>query len=370
MVRQDVISDLVELAKDRSRNGRVKLAESLADTFLNDTQSLDEQHGAMLSAFIEELMTGAGAGQMEARKIFAERAAKTLSLPREFAIKLARDDISVARPILRHSPVLADEDLLSLIGMDSLPHQIVIASRHMISQAVADALVTTNDPEVIGILLENFGAQMSRESMAKCTELAQKIAQLRLPLIERPEFTAADATKLMWWLPRELRQTVLERYGFVGAEQKGGTQQLIDQMLVRFRDQEPNEKDAEYIAGWLVERGAITPQLLVQVLRLRSSPLFVALLSKLLKMPLSMTQECFEEKTGQLLAVMCRAIGMEKAYFASTFMLAFSNKHSGKAMQPKVLDSSLLAFDRLTQTRAQTMIKAWRDNPALLKSRI
>lgn len=370
MVRQDVINTLVELAKDRSRNGRVRLAESIADTFLNDTQSLDEQHGAMLSTFIEELMQGAGAGQLEARKIFAERAAKTVSLPRQFAVKLARDDISVARPILRHSPVLGDEDLLSVIGMDSLPHQIVIAGRQMISQAVADALVTTSNPEVIGILLQNFGAQISRESMEKCTELAQQIAQLRLPLIDRPEFTAADATKLMWWLPRELRQTVLERYGFAGTEQKGGTQQLVDQMMVRFRDQEPTEKDAEHIASWLVERGAISPQLLVQVLRLRSSPLFVALLSKLLKMPLSMTQECFEEKSGQLLAVMCRAIGMEKAYFASTFMLAFSNKHSGKAMQPKVLDSALLAFDRLTQTRAQTMIKAWRDNPALLKSRV
>lgn len=370
MVKQEAMTNLVELAKDRSRNGRVRLAETLADTFLNTGQSLDEQHGVMLSTFIEELMTGAGAAQAEARKIFAEKAAKTLALPRQFAMRLAQDDISVARPILRHSPVLADEDLLSVIGMDSLPHQIVIASRAMVSQAVADALVTTSNPEVISILLENFGAQLSRDAMDKCTELAQQVAQLRLPLIERPEFTASDATKLMWWLPRELRQTVLERYGFVGAEQKGGTQSLIDQMLVRFRDTEPTEKEAEYIAGWLVERGAISPQLLVQVLRLRSSPLFVALLAKLLKMPLSMTQECFEEKSGQLLAVMCRAIGMEKAYFASTFMLAFSNKHSGKAMQPKVLDSALIAFDRLTQTRAQTMIKAWRDNPALLKSRI
>lgn len=371
MAKQEAMMNLVEMAKDRSRNGRVRLAETLADTFLNDNnQTLDEQHGVMLSTFIEELLTGAGAGQMEARKIFAERAARTMSLPRQFAVKLAMDDISVARPILRYSPVLADEDLLQVIGMDSLPHQIVIAGRALVSQAVADALVTTNNPEVITILLENFEAKVSRESMDRCTELAQQISQLRLPLIERPEFTAADATKLMWWLPRELRQTVLERYGFVGTEAKGGTQSLIEQMLLRFRDQEPSEKEAEYIAGWLVERGAITSQLLVQVLRLRSSPLFVALLAKLLKMTGAMTQECFEEKSGQLLAVMCRAIGMEKAYFASTFMLAFSNKHSGRAMQPKVLDSALLAFDRLTQTRAQTMIKAWRDNPALLKSRV
>lgn len=371
MVKQEAMTNLVELAKDHSRHGRVRLAETLADTFLNDNNHvLDEQHGVMLSNFIEELLTGAGAGQIEARKIFAERAAKSMSLPRKFAVKLAMDDISVARPILRHSPVLADEDLLQVIGMDSLPHQIVIAGRPLVSQMVSDALVTTGNPEVISILLENFGAQLGREGIEKCTELAQQISQMRLPLIERPEFTAADATKLMWWLPRELRQTVLERYGFTGNDSKGGTQSLVDQMILRFRDQEPSEKDAEHIASWLVDRGAITPQLLVQVLRLRSSPLFVALLSKLLKMSLPMTQECFEEKSGQLLAVMCRAIGMEKAYFASTFMLAFSNRHSGRAMQPKVLDSALLAFDRLTQTRAQTMIKAWRDNPALLKSRV
>lgn len=370
MVPQAAMTNLVDLAKDHSRNGRMRLAETLADTFLNSGQMLDEQHGMMLSTFIEELLTGAGAGTIEARRIFADRAAKTISLPRQFAVRLAQDDISVARPILRHSPVLADEDLLSVIGMDSLPHQIVIAGRQMISQAVADALVTTNNPEVIGILLENFGAQMSRESMEKCTELAQQVSQLRLPLIERPEFTGNDATKLMWWLPRELRETVATRFGFAGDQTKTSTQPLVEQMLLRFRDQEPTEKEAESVAEWLVERNAINPQLLVQVLRLRSGPLFVALLAKLLKMPLAITRECFEEKTGQLLAVMCRAIGMEKAYFASTFMLSFSNKHSGKAMQPKVLDSALGAFDRVTQVRAQTMIKAWRDNPALLKSRI
>lgn len=371
MVKQEAMVNLVDLAKDHSRHGRVRLAETLADTFLSESgHVLDEQHGEMLSTFIEELLTGAGAAQLDARKIFAERAARSMSLPRKFALKLAMDDISVARPILRHSPVLADEDLIQIIGMESLPHQIVIAGRALISQAVADALVTTNNPEVVAILLENFGANVGREAMDKCTDLAQQVSQLRLPLIERPEFTAADAMKLMWWLPRELRQTVLERYGFVGAESKGATQSLVDQMILRFRDQEPSEKEAEYIAGWLVERGAITSQLLVQVLRLRSSPLFVALLSKLLKMSLAMTQECFEEKSGQLLAVMCRAIGMEKAYFASTFMLAFSNRSSGRAMQPKVLDSALGAFDRLTQTRAQTMVKAWRDNPSLLKSRV
>lgn len=370
MVPQDVIEQLATLAQDRSRHGRVRLAESLADTFLNAGHTLDEQHGTMLTTFIEELLTGAGAGQIEARKIFAERAARTMSLPRQFALKLAKDDISIARPILRYSPVLADEDLLEVIGLESLPHQIVIAGRQMVSEAVADALVTTANPEVIGILLQNFGAKLSREATEKCTELAQQVAQLRVPLLDRPEFTATDATKLMWWLPRELRQVMLERYGLTGADHKGGTQQMVEQMLLRFRDQGPSEKEAESVASWLVERGAINAQLLVQVLRLRSSPLFVALLSKLLKMPLPVTLECFEEKSGQLLAVMCRAIGMEKAYFASTFMLAFANRHSGRAMQPKVLDSALLAFDRLTQTRAQTMVKAWRDNPALLKSRV
>ena len=365
----EYMPNLIELAKDRSRNGRVRLAEALADTFINDDSNLDATATVQLSAFIEELCSDAS--PKEIRRIFAERAAKLVALPRNVAQKLATDDISVARPILRHSPALAEDDLLSVIGMDSLPHQIVVAGRSIVSQAVADALVTTGNPEVIEILLENFGAKLSRDAIGKCTEMAKQIAALRLPLVNRPEFTAADASQLMWWLPKELRQTVMERFGLVSADTKtGNVQELIEQMLIRFRDHEPTEAEAEHVATWLSDRGGLTPQVLVQVLRLRSSELFMALMAKMVRLPHAMTKQCFEEKTGQLLAVLARAIGMEKAYFASTFMLAFSNKMGGKAMPPKLLDMALQAFDRLTQTRAQTMVKAWRDNPSLIKSRI
>jgi uncharacterized protein (DUF2336 family) len=366
----EYMPNLIELAKDRSRNGRVRLAEALADTFINDDSGLDASATAQLSAFIEELCSDAS--PKEIRRIFAERAAKMVALPRNLAHKLASDDISIARPILRHSPALADDDLLAVIGMDSLPHQIVIAGRSIVSQAVADALVTTGNPEVVEVLLDNMGAKLSKAAVDKCTELAKQIAALRLPLINRPEFTATEASQLMWWLPKELRQTVLERFGLTGsAEAKANTiQELIEHMLVRFRDHEPTESEAEYVASWLADRGGLTPQVLVQVLRLRSSELFMALMAKMVRLPGIVTKQCFEEKTGQLLAVLCRAVGMEKAYFASTFMLAFSNKMGGKAMPPKLLDMALQAFDRLTQTRAQTMVKAWRDNPDLIKSRI
>ncbi|MGE3771030.1 MAG: DUF2336 domain-containing protein [Bdellovibrionales bacterium] len=359
---------LIDLARDRSHSGRIRLAEALADTFITTNANLSPEETAQLSAFIDELC--AGNCPVDIRRVFAERTASSTALPRNVAQKLAMDNIDIARSILKQSPALTDDDLLQVIGMESTPHQIAVAGREAVSQAVADALVVTGNPEVVETLLENFGAKLSRKSVEKCTELAQHVAQLRLPLIERPEFTANDATKLMWWLPKELRQTVLERFGFVGPEIKAGLQPLIEQMLQRFRDHEPTEKEAEHVAAWLADRNAISSQLLVQVLRLRSGPLFTALLAKLIKMPYALTKQCFEEKTGQLLAVMCRAIGMEKAYFASTFMLAYANRSTSKVLNPKVLDSALQAFDRLTQTRAQTMVKAWRDNPELIKSRI
>ena len=56
---------------------------------------------------------------------------------------LANDDIEVAYPILAFNKVLQDADLIEVIRHRTLEHQLVIAIREDVSEAVSDALVRT-----------------------------------------------------------------------------------------------------------------------------------------------------------------------------------------------------------------------------------
>jgi uncharacterized protein (DUF2336 family) len=62
-------------------------------------------------------------------------------VPRDVALKLARDVESVATPILSASPVFTDEDLVDIIRFAGPVRQIAIATRISLPEVVTEALV-------------------------------------------------------------------------------------------------------------------------------------------------------------------------------------------------------------------------------------
>lgn len=362
---------LESLARDRSRQGRLRLVEVLASAYLQPGQDLSPPESAQFQEFITDLFRGSV--PPEVRRLLSERAASASCLPADVVRLLVADKIEIAGPILKYSPQLSDGDLLSVIGLKQVAHQMAIAERAALSEAVSDALVLTGNMDVVEVLLANFGVTLSHEAIIKCTDYAKQTQKLRQPLIQRPEFTMADATALMSWLPRELRQVIATRFGSQQAANSnaGATpvtlEQTIENVLTRYRESPPTAMEAEKMAAWLGDRHAITTALLVQSLRARSATFYVALMARLLHMPMDLVQRCMTDRNGQLLAVLSRALGMEKAHFASSLMLLRANE--GQSVEAGALDSSLQAFERLSESRAQTMLRAWRTNPDLLKAR-
>lgn len=375
--------DLMNLARDRSREGRLRLVQVLADAYLQPGQDLSPQESEQFSDFINDLFRGTV--PPEVRRLLSERASAATCLPQAVVRMLAADSkIEVAGPILKSSPLLNDSDLLEVIGLRLPSHQMAIAERKALSEAVADALVVTGNPDVVETLLKNFGAHISRDSMAKCMDYAKQVQRLRAPLIQRSEFTANDAARLMAYLPRELRQVIQTRFG-TGSSANSNVnlhgnlhaatpanaktlQYTIDEVLARYRETPPTAHEAETMATWLGDRGAINSTLLVQALRTRSAAFYVALMSRLLRLPMNLVQRCMNDRNGQLLAVLSRALGMDKAHFASSLMLVRANDN--QPVEAATMDGAMQAFDRLSEARAQTMLRAWRDNPDLLRARI
>src|SRR6201996_874044 len=61
-------------------------------------------------------------------------------LPRDVALKLARDIDSIAAPVLNFSPAFSDEDLIDIARTGGAARQEAIAKRHNLPAAVASAL--------------------------------------------------------------------------------------------------------------------------------------------------------------------------------------------------------------------------------------
>jgi uncharacterized protein (DUF2336 family) len=95
-----------------------------------------------------------------ARSVLADVLKRIAHLPADIVLSLARDEVQVARPILRASPVLEDDDLVEVARETTLAHRLAIAERDGLSAKVAQTLCEFREPEVIRTLLENESAAL------------------------------------------------------------------------------------------------------------------------------------------------------------------------------------------------------------------
>src|SRR3546814_11552848 len=84
------------------------------------------------------------------RKRLADRLSRNPAAPRALLIALANDEFDVAQPVLLRCPLLSDAELISIIHHRSRPHQIAIARRRDLREAVRADLAGTQESAELG----------------------------------------------------------------------------------------------------------------------------------------------------------------------------------------------------------------------------
>lgn len=363
---QKELPTLFALAHDHSETGRMQLALKLADLFLNQETKLEVREEKLVNDLIDELLKN---NSPSIRHALAEKFADAARMPRKMALSLAHDSIEVAKAVLLANEALTDEDLLAVIETESTDHASAIASRREISEAIADALVTTGDLDVMKLVAENLGAHLSSRAMSVLGEAARLTSTLQKPVVLRPELSESMATKLYWWLAEDLRRVALERFGFTSNLLNIALSETIESKLQVHLLERDDAQAMKTVADWLEAREAIKVEILPEVLRLRHFRLFNILLSRLSGLPEKMVVTIVQEQGGRLFAALARAIGITKGSFVSLFLLSRGARDGEQIVHPQELSFALTAFDRLDQALAQEMLTTWKSHPEYLEDR-
>lgn len=366
MMPQEAINRLITLAHDNSESGRTLLVTELVNLFDHRDVDLNNREHGMLNDIVDELIHNA---QLMVRQQLAEKLGPSPKLPRKLALTLAGDRIEVAQPVLSRSPVLTDSDLVTLVVSQGVDHARAIATRAMIGEALADALVVTGDIGVMQTLAENLGAKLSPKAVSAMVNAARFADTLCKPLLERKEMTTESAAQLYWWVAPEMRRLALQRFGVAVGQVEQSLEQTIDDLLNRYALDKNEDHVMLQVADWLLERGIKAPKNLVQILRLGHFRLFSIMLGRLINLPLELADLIVTEMGGRSLAVACRAMAMEKPQFVSLFLLSRGARAGEQIVHPRELNNALLAFDRLNPAVAQQLLDTWRRDPSYLFER-
>ncbi len=202
-------ADIV-LARDKQDSIRQDLAAKIARL----VPELDpSQQDRVYQATIETLEILARDEVTRVRQILAEALKDVAHAPAAVIRQLARDaEIAVAEPVLAFSPVLTDEDLLDIIASNPVDGAMgAIAKRDGVSEAVADAIVDTDEEGAIAILLGNHSVQIREETLDAIIDTAAEVGSWHLPLVERPKLPLRAALRLARYVAESLVQTLQKR---------------------------------------------------------------------------------------------------------------------------------------------------------------
>jgi uncharacterized protein (DUF2336 family) len=156
---------------------------------------------------------------VKVRQIVAEALKDSVDAPVAVIQKLARDiEIQVASPILEHSPLLTDEDLLEIIAHGPIRGALTaIAKRRQLSDKLSDgvAVAALADPGAesnsVRKLLQNKSAQIREDTLDRILDQAGKVSAWHEPLVERPTLPMKAIKRLAAFVSDTLLEALQQR---------------------------------------------------------------------------------------------------------------------------------------------------------------
>jgi uncharacterized protein (DUF2336 family) len=353
--------ELLQCAQDTSDAGRQRLTKAVSQFF--DDRKLTETEQNLASDILMNLLKQA---ETDLREALAERLSVQRAVPGELIVFLANDQVSVARPVLLHSPVLKDADLLKIIEARGQDHWQVIAKRACLSAPVADRLVDTGDTGTVAGLLANDTTALERPTMKKIIKFSLQAEELQTPLLRRPEIDGDLAIDLYLVVSQALRAEIASRFVISSHVFDQALEGLIHELSSEAKGQKVATPEMLALARRFSERKDLTPDLMIKTLRRGQTAFFMALFSQRVGLKPEDVQKLIQKDGGRPFVVACRFAGMMKSEFASIFLLSRGIRTGEKIVDQRELAQALKNFDQLKDFDVQRIMKSWLKSPELI----
>jgi uncharacterized protein (DUF2336 family) len=145
------------------------------------------------------------------RRAMAEVFARSVSAPAAIIEALAIDQTSVALPVLEHSPLLIDADLVDLVATGNSEIQCAIARRVNLPASVCAAIAEVGSPSSALELIENPYAELAPFSWDRIVERHGHLAAIRESMLVLEDLPGATRLALVAKLTDTLTQFVVAR---------------------------------------------------------------------------------------------------------------------------------------------------------------
>lgn len=224
--------DIRTLVKGATADERALAARKLCGVM--GRSSLDEAERT-LAADILRIMAADAAELV--RKAIAESLHSSPLVPRDVAVKLARDVESVCLPLLSFSPAFSDADLAEIVRLGGPVRQVAVAKRPELSPDVTSAIAEHGGERAVATACANPGAKFAEASLQRVVDRFEASERVLSAVAYRQALPLSVTERLIGLVSDQVREHLIANHAvtpdaalaFASGAAERATLDLVDQ---------------------------------------------------------------------------------------------------------------------------------------------
>ena len=259
------------------------------------------------------------------RQAMAEVFARNAEAPAAIVQALSLDQAAIALPILEHSPLLIDADLVDIIATGNCEMQCAIARRINLPAPVCAAIAEVGSAAAALELIENAYAELAPFSWDRIVERHGHLAAIRESMLVLEDLPAATRVALVAKLSDTLARFVVAR-NWLSADRAGRiTSEARDRSTINIAARSRGD-DIGGLVRHLRATGQLTAGLILRALLSGNLELFDSALAELTGLPRARVSALLHDRGGASLQALLIRAGLPESTFAA-FQVALEVSH-------------------------------------------
>jgi uncharacterized protein (DUF2336 family) len=299
--------DARNLKANRSARLRESTAAKVADQFCQgDLSDSERKIAEEIFGFLVRDVA------VKVREALCHHLKESRHVPHNVALSLARDVESVALPMIESSEVLSDDDLIEIVRSKGTARQKAVARRAGVSEQVSEALIETENEEVVTVLVENTTADLSEQAMQKVVEAFPDSDAVQSVLAQRPELPVSVAERLVGLVSYTMRQHLIDHYDIPVDETGDVVKQTREHATLSLIGTTQNLESVRRLVRQLFANGHLTPSILLRSMSMGKLVFFEVAMAELAKVPIITVRALLYEQGALGFSSIFRRAGLPK----------------------------------------------------------
>jgi uncharacterized protein (DUF2336 family) len=352
-VAASLIPGLDEIVRGGDPKRRVEAARRITELFLLGAPTFRPDHVELFDGVLTDLVPHT---EPAARADLAERLSVLANAPRRLVGQLAREDeILIAGPLLRRSPVIDEQALIEIARMKGQGHLLAMSERSSLSPGLTDVIVRRGDREAVRRAAGNAGALFSQAGYSGLIKRAAHDGVLTLTVGQRDDLSGPQLKDLLSGSIDIVRRRLFE---VVKPVRQAAIKQAMSEMsgmpepVASRRDFAPAQRTILALHG----AGELNESALLGFARAYKYEESVAALSAMSGVKIATLDRLISGDRHDPLLIVGKTVGLEWATVRALILLRLG---PNRVPSPTDIESLRVNFGRLMPSTAERVVNFW-----------